>query len=181
MRILWFANTMASYRPSFNKNQHLYNGGGWIGSALDAIKKQQYITIGFCGMMSGEQFKTQQDGITFYPIPYPDNSVFAKILRKLKTLVTSSTDYSQEEKSWRYHLLYYERIIKDFEPDIIHVWGSEGHFGLISMITDKPVVLHIQGIINPCFNAYLPCTHIKNPIVITLKSSTKISLSKKCP
>lgn len=36
------------------------------------------------------------------------------------------------------------------------VFGSEMPYGLVAGITDIPVILHIQGILNPYLNAYLP-------------------------
>jgi glycosyltransferase involved in cell wall biosynthesis len=55
-----------------------------------------------------------------------------------------------------YFLSAFSDIINDFKPDIIHIWGSEAPFGLIYSCTTIPIVLHIQGIIIPCNNAYLP-------------------------
>ena len=40
--------------------------------------------------------------------------------------------------------------------DVIMVFGSEMPFGLVASLTDIPVILHIQGVLNPCYNAFLP-------------------------
>ena len=37
---------------------------------------------------------------------------------------------SYERSTWDYYLERFKRIIEDFDPDIIHVWGSEAEFGL---------------------------------------------------
>ena len=47
-------------------------------------------------------------------------------------------------------------MIDAYQPDVIHCWGSELCFGLIAKYTDIPVVMHIQGIINPIYDAYCP-------------------------
>ena len=44
----------------------------------------------------------------------------------------------------------------DFRPDIIHCWGSELCYGLIAQYISIPVVMHIQGIINPIYQAFRP-------------------------
>lgn len=48
-----------------------------------------------------------------------------------------------------------KKVISDYKPDIIQVFGSEQYFGLIANQVPTPVVLHIQGILNPYLNALL--------------------------
>jgi glycosyltransferase involved in cell wall biosynthesis len=50
----------------------------------------------------------------------------------------------------------YRRIVEDFRPDIIQVFGSEHSFGLVASQTKVPVILHVQGLMGPCFKSYLP-------------------------
>jgi len=47
--------------------------------------------------------------------------------------------------SWYDELDNYSRIIEEFKPDVIHVFGTEENFGFITSITKIPVVLSIQG------------------------------------
>lgn len=155
MRVLWFANLMAGYKPHGQCRGGGYNGGGWIGAALNEIKKRDDLTLGFCSVMSGEPFKSEQDGVVYYPIPKPLGSALAKLLEKLRYIAGFSV-YEYERRSWVYYTDYYKRVIDDFQPDIIHVWGSEHHYGLVYQVTEKPVILHIQGILNPYLNAFLP-------------------------
>ncbi len=49
-----------------------------------------------------------------------------------------------------------KQVVDDFMPDIIHVFGSEQQLGLVSSVTEIPVLLHIQGLLNPIYNALLP-------------------------
>ena len=48
------------------------------------------------------------------------------------------------------------KVLCDFKPDVIQIFGSENKYGLVASVTDIPIVLHIQGIVNPYLNAYLP-------------------------
>ena len=50
----------------------------------------------------------------------------------------------------------YLRIIDDFKPDIIQIFGSENAFGVLCGKTDVPVVIHIQGCLPPYHNALFP-------------------------
>ena len=49
-----------------------------------------------------------------------------------------------------------KRVIDDFQPDVIQVFGTESSFGLISRETDVPVVIHLQGLMGPYLNAWVP-------------------------
>jgi glycosyltransferase involved in cell wall biosynthesis len=49
-----------------------------------------------------------------------------------------------------------EKIIRDFQPDVIQVFGTESVFSQVQDYTQIPVIYHIQGLINPCLNTYLP-------------------------
>ena len=51
---------------------------------------------------------------------------------------------------------YYLKIIEDFKPDLIQIFGSENDFGLICQYTQIPVVIHMQGCIPPYHNALFP-------------------------
>ena len=48
------------------------------------------------------------------------------------------------------------KVIEEYKPDIIHVFGNEWPFGLLAQYTDIPLVIHIQGSIIPYNNALYP-------------------------
>lgn len=50
----------------------------------------------------------------------------------------------------------YLRIIDDFKPDLIQIFGSENAFGELCGKTDVPVVIHMQGCLPPYHNALFP-------------------------
>ena len=50
----------------------------------------------------------------------------------------------------------YLRIIEDFKPDLIQIFGSENAFGELCGNTDVPVVIHMQGCLPPYHNALFP-------------------------
>jgi glycosyltransferase involved in cell wall biosynthesis len=47
-------------------------------------------------------------------------------------------------------------LLEQYKPDIIHVFGTECPFGLIAAKTKIPVVVHIQGILNPYVRKWFP-------------------------
>lgn len=139
MRILWLSGNPSLY----SKHQKGYNSGGWIGALESIIKKQKGIELGIAFFYNDNCFKNIIEGTTYYPI-----SLYNSKIEKIK------------------HNLFYERfdeveiakikkIVDDFQPDIIHVWGTEISFGLVANKTNIPVVIHIQGILNPVYNSFL--------------------------
>lgn len=153
MRVLWFTNTMSCYVPQGTQDIQGYNGGGWISSAEKIMKQQDDIELAVAFTADGQPTKIEQNGVTYYPIPDKHNSIFVKIARSINILFGS---YDCEEATWQYYLYHFRHIVEDFNPDIIHVWGSEFHFGLVWKVSKCPVILHIQGIIGPYMNAYIP-------------------------
>lgn len=151
MRVLWFTNTSSC----FSLENNIYNGGGWIASAEKAFYHIPCIDLAVSFMMDDQVFKIENENVTYYPIPRNRISLFRKISNCLSYFSKKSM-IRKEEISWSYYLEYFRKIIGDFNPDIIHVWGSEEYFGLVGKITDVPIVLHVQGILNPYFNAFLP-------------------------
>ncbi len=148
MRILWFTNTPSCYSSS----KQGYNGGGWISSLEQEIRKQTDIKLGICFHMNKEPTKLQIDEVTYYPVATSRNNIFSKV--KNQVCECSTILSKRIEKKY---LTHYLSVIKDFEPDIIHIFGSEKYYGLISLYETKiPIVLHIQGILNPCYNALFP-------------------------
>lgn len=146
MKILWFTNSPSNYKSGTNK----YNGGGWISSLESSINCREDIELAIAFTMDGQEFKVHQNGVTYYPMPCCP----IKKWRKIQSLFYGNT--RNEKENWPKLIQQYLKVIEDFKPDIIQIFGSEQPFGLISSETNIPVVLHLQGILNPYLNAFLP-------------------------
>ena len=140
MKILWFTNTPSLYK----KQKKGYNGGGWIESLEQIISDRNDIELAVSFYHPDGCFKIKKEETTYYPIP-----LYNSIFKKLKQYIL----YNRCDKT---EVNYYLKIIEDFKPDIIHVFGSEQSFGLLTLYTKIPVVIHLQGILNPYLNAYYP-------------------------
>lgn len=138
MKILWFTNTPSLYKKKITG----YNGGGWIESLEQIISKKNDIELAVSFFHPDDCFKIKQEETTYYPIP-----LYNSIFKKLKHYIF----YNKCDKT---EVNYYLKIIEDFKPDVIHVFGSEQSFGLLTLYTKIPVVIHLQGILNPYLNAY---------------------------
>lgn len=149
MRVLWFTNTSSCYQEKIGSG---YNGGGWISSLEKEIKKNNDIKLGICFYSRNEKQarKDEQNGIIYYIQPRPQKTLYYNLI----TILGKDRESSElHEKIAIPPLL---EIVKDFNPDIIHVFGSENIYGLLAKYVDIPLILHIQGILSPSFNAFLP-------------------------
>lgn len=139
MKVLWFTNTPSLYENKKNS----YNGGGWIESLEGIIGIKPEIDLAVSFFHSDKCFKNKIGQTTYYPI-----SLYSSKLDKVKRLVSLHNDKKE--------LSYYLRVVNDFKPDIIHIFGSEQSFGLLSRHTKIPLIIQTQGLLNPILNAYYP-------------------------
>lgn len=150
MRVLWFTNTPSCYCDK----QVGYNGGGWIFSLEKELRKsvgnQMELGICFYHRQQISLAKVVHNGVTYYPCPRPKKS-FVYII---KTIFGNLESASYEHEKLAIPQLL--EVVNDFKPDIIHVFGSENIYGLLSNYVAIPLVLHIQGILTSIWNAYLP-------------------------
>lgn len=137
MRVLWFSVTPSLFNPYTNE----HNGGGWIASLEKIVRTEENIQLGVAFKFPDGHFRYDKDGVVYYPIQYNKRSWIKKWLN----------NSNEEEKA-----KYYFKIIEDFKPDLIQIFGSENDFGVICQYTQIPVVIHMQGCIPPYHNALFP-------------------------
>ncbi len=125
----------------FNPRSNSYNGGGWVASLEAIVRTESSINLGVAFHLDDNQFRYSHSGVTYYPIPRKRVGMLDMLNR------TKATDEL---------ISYYLRIINDFKPDLIQIFGSENDFGLICGKTDIPIVIHMQGCIPPYHNALFP-------------------------
>lgn len=104
----------------------------------------------FYAAFVSELKKEEQDGTVYYMLPRPKKSV--KYILETIAGKPEITTYKHEKLA----IPAWVDIVNDFRPDIIQVFGSENIYGLIADHVSVPVVLHIQGILTTCLNAFLP-------------------------
>lgn len=146
MKILWFTNTPSCYKLQ----EKGYNGGGWISSLERCVCKKEEVELAVSFFLDNEPFKIEQNNVVYYPISAPKQKISV-----LKQIIGVEIEL-RERSSWNKYINAFLSVVEDFKPDIIQVFGSEKHFGLIASHTKIPVVLHIQGVLNPYYNALFP-------------------------
>ena len=137
MRILWFSVTPSLFDPKSNN----HNGGGWIASLEQIVRNEPTIDLGIAFHFPNSDFKYEREGVSYYPIPAYQRSRLQRLCGK------------DNRENMIAHCL---RIIKDFQPDVIQIFGSENDFGLLCQHTSIPIVIHMQGCLPPYYNALFP-------------------------
>lgn len=138
MKVLWFSVVAPEILPSSSG----FNGGGWISSLQKIISKED-IKLGIA--FESDHVKQFVDKNTSY---FPINAYNTKIKKIKKAL-----NYKYEQE---YLLPECLNIIDEYEPDLIHIFGSESSFGLIPKHTSIPSIIHMQGSLPAYHNAHFP-------------------------
>ena len=157
MRILWFASSCGYAAPlqkAIDKGKGIaggYNGGGWMPSLLHEIKQREDVEMGVCFAMDGQTFKAEQNGVTYYPFPNH------KKLWKDKVLDVVYYKHPERDRVlWNHYTDYFKKVIDDFKPDVIEIFGSELYMGLATFVAPCPVVLHVQGLLSLYIYIWFP-------------------------
>jgi len=140
MKVLWFSPTPSLY----GQNTIHHNGGGWVASLQRILRETSDIELGVAFEHSDESFKFVEDGVSYFPINI-NNRPVQKIRRKLGSVNECDA-----------LIAHAKQIIIDYDPDLIHVFGSESCFGLLSALTEIPVIIHMQGSLPAYANARFP-------------------------
>ena len=139
MKVLWFTNT-SSNCPGEKSSA----GGGWISSLETAMRGRGDVELGVSFFGSGVSDSVQDGPVSYFPV-LRDRSHLAKVRRFFELAKQDERDVSD-----------CLRVVDRFQPDLIHVFGTERCFALLCGRTPIPVVIHIQGLLVPCLNAWVP-------------------------
>lgn len=154
MRILWFSTNHAGYKFHDTDNHYGYGGAGWMSSLQSAIVKQPSVELGLCFMHNPEFKKEVQEEVTYYIVPHHTKHRKDKIIDFIRI-----NDETRDRVLWPYYIEQFKRVILDFKPDVIEVFGSELYIGLSTIAASElriPCCLHLQGILNYYFPTFLP-------------------------
>jgi glycosyltransferase involved in cell wall biosynthesis len=120
--------------------------GGWIQSLIPILQGSKALEIAVAGLTAKESSVEKENNITYYKIKKRiySNSL-ERIYRRWKN--TIQDDLTIEN---------YRSAIRDFDPDIVHLFGTESFICCVIPHTEAKAVVHLQGIINPYLNAWFP-------------------------
>jgi glycosyltransferase involved in cell wall biosynthesis len=126
MRILHFSNAPFSVNQIVSRGQQLNTGGGWIASLLGQIVQIANYKLSCVSFGNCRRIEIDKnDRIECYKFP------MCRIEHGLKLC---------------------RDFVDDWKPDLIHIHGTEGIYGLLSarQMVGCPVVISLQGLLGPC-------------------------------
>lgn len=132
-RILWFTNTPSLASRKLGNSTYL---GGWISSLEKEISNLPEIHLGVAfpyGDSAHDDFFI--DSTRYFPIPQP------KIKGKINGILDRWTHRIEPVSE----VSYYKEIITKFQPDLIHIFGSEKSYGMVAYECRIPLIIQIQG------------------------------------
>ena len=138
IKVLWFSPVPLRARTGNS------SGGGWISALESAVASRSDIELGVSFLHPFSHGKERHGNVTYYPMRRPQ-SPFCRAGRFFRIAAQDKTE-----------LDLCKQVIDDFKPDIIQVFGTESSYGLLARETDIPVVIHLQGLLGPYLNAWIP-------------------------
>ena len=136
MRILWFSLTSCS---AAERNGGKTLGGSWLISLERAIRDIPGITLGIAYFSDTKEEPFQYCRVHYFPIY---KSKWERLSIRIHPHVTN-----------RYDEIFLS-LINAFNPDLVHIHGSESEFANIIGQTEIPVVLSMQSILAPYEKKY---------------------------
>ncbi len=150
MKVLWFSNTPGLAAEFINKPTHK---GGWINAIQMEIEKREDFELGFVFYEDNVKDEFKLGKTTYFPVRSIRKK--NKLLRLVQRL-NVEVEYDE-------NLDLFLGIVEKFEPDVIHIFGTENPFGLIiNKIANIPVVIWIQGNLNVYKHKFFSGIAIKN-------------------
>jgi len=144
MKVLWLSPNSGLMENGATP----YNGGGWIAGLQQAMGEYSDVklALAFCSQQESE-FKVSQAGTVYYPIFESQPSAIAKLKKYWG-------GFRQPER--QPHKDEIDRIVEDFQPDVIQIFGTENPLFHYVRCARKPSVVHMQGILCACHEAFFP-------------------------
>jgi glycosyltransferase involved in cell wall biosynthesis len=134
MRVFWITHDVFEVFFPYVKGQPT-KGGSWVAPLFYNILQQPGITLAsVTPVINGNEQKQEIDGVVYYSIRISKNENASVMSANLANRYLS--------------------VINDFQPDIIHIHGTEKNFALLRKYVDTkiPIVCSIQGIVSSCLD-----------------------------
>lgn len=143
MRILWISTIPCGANTIINPKMVL---SGWLGSLEDALTKVSGLELHECYLCNKPVEEFVHNGVYNYP-------VFDSFYSSRKYFIFSQLAILFGRLFSDRRIKMMEDVISRVNPDLIHIHGTESELGLLTTrIKDIPIVISIQGIINPIQN-----------------------------
>lgn len=152
MKILW----IATYGGNYN-SKNICGTGGWVAPLeTELANRHPEIELGIVFIHKTDNTSLKKKNVTYFPIKKTQESNLIKYIKRI-----SGIERREEEDIVK----RMSKVIDIFNPDIVHVWGSENYYARIIKYINKPVVIHIQGLASSILNVYMPHGFTKHDLL----------------
>lgn len=155
LKVLWFVNAPSGPLKKY-LNLNLVGTGFWIDALLKRLSELETLTL-----------------IVAVVWPYRKNiSVTIDKVHYYLISQKRSRIFFNDEKRYLGCCL---NLVEKIKPDIIHVHGTERFYGLLgTIIKDIPIIISMQGLIEPCSNWFNYYGRIKFRDILKLETIRNI-------
>jgi glycosyltransferase involved in cell wall biosynthesis len=143
LRVLWFTNIEL---PAVRRriSSPVFAGGGWMESLRSAIQVQGSVQLGVAAVGATPFAPFDEEGVRYFHLEVP----------------SEKSGFGGVAERWHHRpndgaaLAGAAAVIESFKPDLIHVHGSEGPYGLLASTSRAPLVISLQGLVTICSRFY---------------------------
>jgi glycosyltransferase involved in cell wall biosynthesis len=132
LKVLWFSTTPSSAGAALGRP---LAGGGWIRSLEQELCDRVDLNVAFYHDQGLPPF--EHGGVTFHPMARPRDHVVGKAVSRMTDSLESGADVERLAE-----------VVTTVAPDLVHVHGTEGPFGLVQRHTRVPVLVSIQSLLS---------------------------------
>jgi glycosyltransferase involved in cell wall biosynthesis len=133
LKVLWIShNPLPLFADVLGVKRAI--SGGWLVALSEALVNSGKVCLGVVSDVACAKWTHKRlGGVENYSIP---------VARRRRPLLCPS----------KAMILYYKQVVKDFNPDLIHIQGTEAFYGLMSAegVLGRPTIISIQGIVDYC-------------------------------
>lgn len=145
MKVLWFSLSPCNSVKRNNSSRVIQ---GWMISLENEIKNCKNMQLEVAYFTERDESPFNFEGVRYYPMN-------KNILNQSKGLNRIIERYISFERKDQKALKAMLEVIRQSNPDIIHIHGTEESFGIITdYVKDIPIVFSIQGLIAPYAEKY---------------------------
>jgi glycosyltransferase involved in cell wall biosynthesis len=114
--------------------------GYWMSVLLDQLKKRSDLKLAVVASAGRRDCHFEADGVEYFVVKIP-----------LTRWIWNRLGSYRDQLPIRSQIKRFASIVNEWNPDVVHIHGTESEFGLIKAwgYTDKPVAVSLQGLMTP--------------------------------
>ena len=137
MRVLWFTSVMPAAVSTHLGTTVSVGPASWVESLRHTLAGRDDLDLAIASPSPAHYVPFTADRVSYYGIPTQE----------------SRTRMGRAVSGWRGSFSLPDmnqtclEIVRDFDPDVVHIHGTENPFGLIGPHSGAPVVISLQGLL----------------------------------